>query len=240
VTANTANTANTAGTANTARTANTPYVATSRTTLRRHRERAEYDRVAVHAILDEGFICHVACSVDGTVWMIPTAYGRDGSHLYLHGAAGNHVLKAGANGAELTLTVTLLDGLVLARSTFHHSLNYRSVVVFGRAIEIVDPDAKAKALAVDHVLPGRSGDARSPNPAELMRTRVLSLPLDEVSAKVRTGGPIDDEEDLLLPVWAGVLPLRPGAGPAIPDDAIRPGLDPPSYLTQPARWRGGA
>ncbi len=217
------------------------FVPTPRTTLRRHRERAEYDRDAVHAILDEGFICHVACVVDGTVFMIPTAYGRAGEQLFLHGAAGNHVLKAAAAGAELTVTVTLLDGLVLARSTFHHSLNYRSVVVFGRATEIVDPDEKAGALAaiVDHMLPGRSGDARSPNPSELLSTRVVSLALDEVSAKVRTGGPIDDEEDLLLPVWAGVLPLRPDAGPAIPEDTNRPDFDPPPYLTQPARWRGG-
>jgi uncharacterized protein len=217
------------------------FVPTSRTTLRRHRERGEYDRDAVHAILDEGFICHVACAVDGTVFMIPTAYGRAGELLFLHGAAGNHMLKAAAAGAELTVTVTLLDGLVLARSTFHHSLNYRSVVVFGRATEVVDPDDKAEALAVivDHMLPGRSGDARSPNPSELLSTRVVSLPLDEVSAKVRTGGPIDDEEDLLLPVWAGVLPLRPEAGPAIPEDTNRADFDPPPYLTQPGRWRGG-
>src|SRR5207248_8233792 len=145
-----------------------------------------------------------ACSIGGTVWMIPTIYGRDGDRLLLHGAAANHVLKAAANGAELTVTVTLVDGLVLARSTFHHSINYRSVVIFGHATGIEDPDEKAAALSVvvDHLLPGRTGDARSPNETELASSRVVSLSLDEVSAKVRTGGPIDDDEDMDLPVWA--------------------------------------
>lgn len=213
------------------------FVPTSRTAVRRHRDRASYDRDQVYAILDEGFICHAACSVDGTVWMIPTAYGRDGDRLLMHGAAANHVLKAAAAGAELTVTITLVDGLVLARSTFHHSLNYRSVVVFGRATAIDEPDQKAAALAliVDHMLPGRTADARPPNRAELVSTRVLSLPLDEVSAKVRVGGPIDDAEDMDLPVWAGVLPLRPSAGPPIPDGGVeRDGA--PAYLSQPHRW----
>jgi len=178
--------------------------------------------------------------VDGTVWMIPTAFGRHEDRLLLHGAAANHVLKAAAAGAELTVTVTLIDGLVLARSTFHHSLNYRSVVVFGRAIEVTDPTEKAAALAaiVDHMLPGRSGDARSPNSTELTSTRVVSLPLDEVSAKVRTGGPIDDDDDLVLPVWAGVLPLRPAAGPVRPDSVNPAAIGEPEYLTQPTRWSG--
>ena len=213
---------------------------TTRTTVRRHRERAEYDREAVYAILDEGFVCHAACLVDGTVWMIPTAYGRDGNQLFLHGAAANHVLKAAAAGAELTITVTLVDGLVLARSAFHHSLNYRSVVIFGTATEITDAGAKSAALGtiVDHILPGRTADARSPNSVELTKTRVLSLPLDELSAKVRTGGPIEDEEDLSLPVWSGVLPLRPAAGAAQPDPAYLPGVVPPAYLAQPSRWEG--
>lgn len=213
---------------------------TARTTVRRHRERAEYDREAVYAILDEGFVCHAACLVDGTVWMIPTAYGRDGDRLLLHGAAANHVLKAAAAGAELTITVTLVDGLVLARSTFHHSLNYRSVVIFGAATEITDADEKSAALGtiVDHILPGRTADARSPNPVELTKTRVVSLRLDEASAKVRTGGPIEDEEDLSLPVWSGVLPLRPAAGAAQPDPANLPGVVPPPYLAQPSRWDG--
>jgi nitroimidazol reductase NimA-like FMN-containing flavoprotein (pyridoxamine 5'-phosphate oxidase superfamily) len=216
----------------------TDFVPTSRTGVRRHRDRAHYDRDAVYGILDEGFICHAACSVDGTVWMIPTIYGRHGDRLVLHGAAANHVLKAAAGGAELTVTVTLVDGLVLARSTFHHSLNYRSVVIFGRATEIADPDEKAAALdlVVDHLLPGRTADARGPNRTELASTRVVWLPLDEVSAKVRTGGPIDDDEDMPLAVWAGVLPLRLAAGPADRDGADHHDIEPPAYLTQPGRW----
>jgi nitroimidazol reductase NimA-like FMN-containing flavoprotein (pyridoxamine 5'-phosphate oxidase superfamily) len=220
----------------------TAFIPTSRTAIRRHRDRAHYDRDLVYSILDEGFICHAACAVDGTVWMIPTIYGRDGDRLLLHGAAANHVLKAASAGAELTVTVTLVDGLVLARSMFHHSLNYRSVVVFGRATPIDDPGEKAAALAlvVDHLLPGRTADARGPNQTELASTRVVSLPLDEVSAKVRTGGPIDDAEDMDLPVWAGVLPLKPAAGPPQPDGLPPPDLAAPVYLGQPARWIGGS
>jgi nitroimidazol reductase NimA-like FMN-containing flavoprotein (pyridoxamine 5'-phosphate oxidase superfamily) len=214
------------------------FAPSARTTVRRRRDRGHYDRDVVYGILDEGFICHAACSVDGTVWMIPTAYGRDGDRLLLHGAAANHVLKAAAAGAELTVTVTLVDGLVLARSTFHHSINYRSVVVFGQATPIEDDGAKAAALGriVDHIVPGRTHDARDPNPTELASTRVVSLPLNEVSAKVRTGGPIDDDEDLELPVWAGVLPLRPAAGPAQPDAGYSAVTTPPAYLVQPHRW----
>jgi nitroimidazol reductase NimA-like FMN-containing flavoprotein (pyridoxamine 5'-phosphate oxidase superfamily) len=211
---------------------------TARTTLRRHKERAEHDRQAAYAILDEGFVCHAACVVDGTVWMIPTAYGRIGDRLLLHGAAANHVLKAAAQGAELTVTVTLIDGLVLARSTFSHSLNYRSVVIFGPAIDIADPVEKAEALntIVEHMLPGRSADARGPTPMELTKTRVVSIALDEISAKVRSGGPIDAEGDLDLPVWAGVLPLRPHAGRPIADGDVKAGVGVPAYLEQPARW----
>jgi nitroimidazol reductase NimA-like FMN-containing flavoprotein (pyridoxamine 5'-phosphate oxidase superfamily) len=215
----------------------TTFVPTPRTTVRRHRERARYDRDVVFAILDEGFICHAACTVEGTVSMIPTIYGRDGDRLLLHGAAANHVLKAAAGGAELTVAVTLVDGLVLARSTFRHSVNYRSVVIFGRATAIEDPEEKAVALAliVDRLLPGRSRDARSPNDAELASTRVVSLPLDEVSAKVRTGGPLDDDADMDLPVWAGVLPLHLAAGVPQPEGV---GLPPPACVTQP-RWSHG-
>ncbi len=218
------------------------FVPTARTALRRHRDRGRYDRDLVYRILDEGFICHAACQVQGTVWMIPTAYGRAGDRLLLHGAAANHVLKAAAAGAELTVTVTLVDGLVLARSTFHHSINYRSVVVFGRATPVEEPGEKAEALAriVDHIVPGRTGDARAPNRTELASTRVVWLPLDEVSAKVRTGGPIDDEEDMAWPVWAGVVPLRPAAGPPQPDGAGAAGAALPAYLSQPGRWKDGS
>lgn len=213
---------------------------TARTTVRRHRERGSYDRAVIDAILDEGFICHAAVAIGGTVSMIPTAYGRDGDRLLLHGAAANHVLKAAAGGAELTVTVSLIDGLVLARSTFHHSINYRSVVVFGPAEDITDPEAKARALEVivDHMLPGRTGDARSPTAGELKQTRVVALPLDECSAKVRVGGPIDDEDDRRLPVWAGVLPLHQRTGAPIPDPANPATVAPPSYLDQPNRWGG--
>jgi nitroimidazol reductase NimA-like FMN-containing flavoprotein (pyridoxamine 5'-phosphate oxidase superfamily) len=223
----------------------TAYTPTSRTAVRRRRDRARYDRDLVYSILDEGFICHAACTVDETVWMIPTIYGRDRDRLLLHGAAANHVLKAAAGGAELTVTVTLVDGLVLARSTFHHSINYRSVVVFGHATAIEEPVEKAAALdlVVNHLLPGRTGDARSPSLTELASTRVISLPLDEVSAKVRTGGPVDDPDDMELPVWAGVLPLRLVAGPALPAEGGPTGVAPapaaPPYLVQPDRWVGG-
>jgi uncharacterized protein len=216
----------------------TAFVPTPRTALRRRRDRGRYDRDTVYAILDEAFICHAACAIDGTVWMIPTIYGRQEDRLLLHGAAANHVLKAAAEGAELTVSVTLVDGLVLARSTFHHSINYRSVVIFGPATGIDAPDEKAAALAVvvDHLLPGRTGDARSPNAVELASSRVVSLALDEVSAKVRTGGPVDDQEDLDWPGWAGVLPLHLAAGPPQPDGILPNGTAIPPYLKQSERW----
>jgi nitroimidazol reductase NimA-like FMN-containing flavoprotein (pyridoxamine 5'-phosphate oxidase superfamily) len=205
---------------------------TPRTTVRRHRERGDYDLDTIYSILDEGFVCHAACVVDGTVWMIPTAYGRDGDRLLLHGAAANHVLRAAGAGAELTVTVTLVDGLVLARSTFHHSINYRSVTVFGRATDITDPDEKESALAVivDHMLPGRTTEARGPNRVELAKTRVISVPITEASAKLRAGGPLDDDEDLALPVWAGVLPLRLAAGEPVPDDGHTPPVGVPDSV----------
>jgi nitroimidazol reductase NimA-like FMN-containing flavoprotein (pyridoxamine 5'-phosphate oxidase superfamily) len=198
---------------------------------------------AIHAILDEAFVCHVACHDQGTTWVIPTAYGRRGDELLLHGAAGNHLLRAAAAGAELAVAVTLIDGLVLARSTFSHSINYRSVVIFGRAASVRDPQAKAEALAVivEHMLPGRSVEARPPSPAELQSTTVVSLPISEASAKLRSGPPADgDGPDAALPVWAGTIPLRTLAG--TPVDA--PELDPlaaeigptSSWANQPGRW----
>ncbi|HWE53945.1 MAG TPA: pyridoxamine 5'-phosphate oxidase family protein [Acidimicrobiales bacterium] len=209
-----------------------------RTTVRRLRERGEYDRELIYGILDEAFVCHAACSVDGTVWMIPTAFGRDGDRLLLHGAAANHVLKAAAQGAELTVNVMLTDGLVLARSTFNHSINYRSVTIFGTVTDITDPVDKTEALEriVEHMLPGRSVEARPPSPSELKQTRVVSLPIEEASAKVRAGGPHDDEPDLGLPVWAGVLPLRMTAGAPIADEEHPPGAPVSSTVDQPARW----
>lgn len=211
---------------------------TARTAVRRLKERAAYDRAAIYAILDEAFICHVACHVEGTVWMIPTAFGRDGDRLLLHGAAANHVLKAAAAGAELTVTVTLVDGLVLARSTFHHSINYRSVTLFGIATDITGGAEKESALEriVEHMLPGRTSEARPPTPVELTATRVLGLPIAEASAKVRTGGPKDDVDDLALDVWAGVLPLRLVAAAPVPDPEHPSAAPVPPSIQHRRRW----
>ena len=216
---------------------------TKRTRARRHRERASYTLDNVHAILDEGFICHVACHDAGTTWMIPTAYGRRGDELLLHGAAANHLFAVAAAGAQVAVTVTLVDGMVLARSTFSHSLNYRSVVIFGQATEITDPDAKAAALEaiVEHLLPGRTAEARPPTATELRSTTVVSLPITEASAKIRTGPPLDgDGPDGALPVWAGTLPLttvagNPVAAPDLHDDGAARGPT-ASWADQPLRW----
>ncbi|MGH8922795.1 MAG: pyridoxamine 5'-phosphate oxidase family protein, partial [Actinomycetes bacterium] len=192
----------------------------------------------INAILDEGLICHVACHVDGTTWMIPTAYGRRGHELLLHGAAANHVLKAASVGAALTVTVTLVDAMVLTRATFNHSINYRSVVVFGQATAITDPDAKGAALGVivDHLLPGRSRECRRPTPTELTKTRVVVLPITEASAKVRTGPPLDEESDRDAPVWSGLIPLATVAGPAVDAADMTGGTAPsPQWLAQ-SRW----
>ncbi|HET9070433.1 MAG TPA: pyridoxamine 5'-phosphate oxidase family protein [Acidimicrobiales bacterium] len=211
---------------------------TGRTRVRRHRDRASYETAEIDAILDEGMICHVAACVDGVPWMIPTAYGRDGDVLYLHGAAGNHLLAVAGDGGDVVVTVSLLDGMVLARSTFNHSFNYRSVVVYGRAEPVTDPPEKAHALEiiVDHLLPGRSREARPPTDAELRQTRVVRLALDEASAKIRRGPAADDPDDVDLAVWAGVLPLRTVAGPAEPDVHNQPGVAAPAGLDQPRRW----
>lgn len=216
---------------------------TRRSQVRRHRDRASYTLDNVHAILDEGFICHVACHENGTTWIIPTAYGRRGEELLLHGAAANHLFAAAAAGAQLAVTVTLVDGMVLARSTFSHSVNYRSVVIFGQATAITDPDAKAAALAaiVEHMLPGRSGEARPPTATEVRSTTVLSLPVTEASAKIRTGPPLDgDGPDGELPVWAGTLPFRTVAGPPVASPDLRSSGAAEgataSWATQILRW----
>jgi nitroimidazol reductase NimA-like FMN-containing flavoprotein (pyridoxamine 5'-phosphate oxidase superfamily) len=202
---------------------------TARTTLRRKKDRGRFDRATIDAILDEGMVCHLAVAVDGQPWVIPTAYVRVGQHLYVHGATGNHALRALATGAPACVTVTLVDGLVLARSTFHHSINYRSVVLFGTGQLVDDPDDKARVLdaLVEHLVPGRTADARAATPEELRATLVVRLPIVEASAKVRTGGPIDDDDDLDLPVWAGVIPLglhvgAPENAPELPSDAEAP------------------
>jgi nitroimidazol reductase NimA-like FMN-containing flavoprotein (pyridoxamine 5'-phosphate oxidase superfamily) len=211
-----------------------------RTQVRRHRDRGAYDRQTVYRILDEGWLCHLAVSDPdgGAPVVLPTLYARDGEWLYIHGAAANSLMRRAASGAEVTVCVTLVDGLVLARSVFNHSINYRSVVIYGSAEAVTDPDAKYRALirVADHFLPGRSGDARPPNPTEMKATLVLRVHIDEASAKVRRGQVVDEPEDVALPVWAGVLPLHTRAGvlEAAPDTPVP--LDVPEYLLRTERW----
>lgn len=190
---------------------------TTRTTLKRLPKRGSFERETVYGILDEGFVCHVGFIVDGQPFVIPTAYGRAGDVLYIHGARASRMQKTLAAGADVCITVTLVDGLVLARSAFHHSINYRSVVVFGRPRVVEDEAEKALAMEAftEHVMPGRWADVRWPTAQELAATTVLALSLTEASAKIRTGPPIDDEEDYALNVWAGVLPL--GVEPRAPE-----------------------
>ncbi|MEU9473419.1 pyridoxamine 5'-phosphate oxidase family protein [Streptomyces avermitilis] len=211
------------------------YTPTDRTVPTRSRERAAYDHELVHAILDEGYVCHLGFVRDGTPVVLPTLYGRVGSRLYVHGSTGSRPLRMTGQadpGLPVCLTVTHVDGLVLARSAFHHSLNYRSVVVHGIAHQVTDPDMKREALdaLVDHVIPGRSYDSRPANAKELAATAVISLDLDEVSAKLRTGGPNDEPEDLTLPHWTGVLPLTRGYGTPVPAADLAPGIELPDYL----------
>jgi nitroimidazol reductase NimA-like FMN-containing flavoprotein (pyridoxamine 5'-phosphate oxidase superfamily) len=207
---------------------------TARTTLRRLPKRGSFERETVYGILDEGFVCHVGFNVEGQPFVIPTAYGRKGDVLYLHGARASRMQKALAAGADVCVTVTLVDGLVLARSAFHHSINYRSVVVFGRARVVESEEEKSAALEAftEHVMPGRWADVRWPNAQELAATTVLALPLAEASAKIRTGPPIDDEEDYQLAVWAGVLPL--GVEPRAPeaDPRLHAGTPVPGYIEE--------
>ena len=197
----------------------TEIAVTERTRVRRLAKRASYDVATIHSILDEALICHVGFSVEGKPVVIPTIHWRDGDRLYVHGSAASHMLRNLKDGVEACVTVTLLDGLVLARSAFHHSMNYRSVVIFGRAVEVVDRAEKLRALErlVEHIVPGRSSVVRPPNESEIRQTVVLAIPIEECSAKIRTGGPVDDEEDYSLPVWAGVVPLTLMRGEPIVD-----------------------
>jgi nitroimidazol reductase NimA-like FMN-containing flavoprotein (pyridoxamine 5'-phosphate oxidase superfamily) len=212
------------------------YAPTDRTRLRRLPERGAYDRQTVHAILDEGFICHVAFTVDGQPFALPTAYARVGDTLYLHGSSGSRIGLT--PGMPVCITVTLLEGVVLARAAFHHSFNYRSVMVLGRTRLVTDPREKDEALGalVEHIVPGRGSDVRPGDGRELAATAVLSVPLDEVSAKVRRGNAVDEEEDYGLPVWAGVLPLAVVPGAPVPDPRLDPAIPVPAYL---AGWRRG-
>jgi hypothetical protein len=207
---------------------------TSRTTIKRLPQRGDYERSTVQQILDEGLICHIGFVVDGQPIVIPTAYGRIDDRLYIHGSPASRMLRSLQQGIEVCVTVTLLDGLVLARSAFHHSMNYRSVVLFGTATVVTDLAEKNVALQAftEHVIPGRWAEVRQPTRSELTGTLVLSLPIVEASAKVRTGPPLDDEADYELPVWAGVLPLTLSAGEAIADPRLAEHIDLPDYVRQ--------
>ncbi|MGA1988649.1 MAG: pyridoxamine 5'-phosphate oxidase family protein, partial [Candidatus Sulfotelmatobacter sp.] len=191
----------------------------ARTRVVREPHRGVYDREAVYRILDEGFLCHIGFAVDGQPFVIPTSYGRHGDSLYIHGSAASRMLRQMKNEISVCITVTLLDGLVLARSIFNHSMNYRSVVILGKATLVDDPEEKLSALRTlsEHILPDRWDDARQPDEKELKATSVLRVPIEEFSAKVRTGPAIDDEEDYSFPTWAGVVPLETVAGPPIDD-----------------------
>src|SRR6202050_738621 len=207
-----------------------PSMPTARTRVVREAERAAYDRETVYQILDEGFLCHVGFAVEGQPFVIPTSYGRVESNLYIHGSAASRMLRQMKDGVAVCVTVTLLDGLVLARSIFNHSMNYRSVVILGKATLVDDPEEKLEALRLlsEHILPGRWDDSRQPNDRELKQTSVLHVPIEEFSAKVRTGPAIDDEEDYAFPTWAGVVPLEMMAGQPIADARLPPGPEPPA------------
>jgi len=205
---------------------------TERTRLRRLPPRGVFERDAVYRILDEALTCHVGFVVDGQPYVIPTIHARVGDRLVLHGSAASRMLRTIAGGVPVCVTVTLVDGLVLARSAFHHSMNYRSVVVLGTAVAVTDEAERVAALEaiVEHVVPGRSREVRAPNAKELKATAVLALPLVEASAKVRTGGPIDDEEDLILPCWAGIIPLRLMPQAPIADTQLAAGIEPSAVV----------
>jgi nitroimidazol reductase NimA-like FMN-containing flavoprotein (pyridoxamine 5'-phosphate oxidase superfamily) len=213
------------------------YTPTARTRLVREADRAVYDREAAYKILDEGFICHVGFVVDGQPFVIPTGYGRVGDDLYIHGSAASRMLRNLDQGVAVCVTVTLVDGLVLARSIFNHSMNYRSVVVLGTAVAVQDPVEKLEALRLlsEHILPGRWAESRQPNEKEIKATLVMRLPITEFSAKVRQGAPIDDKADYAFPTWAGVIPLRMVTGEPIDDPRLMAGQVVPEYAKEYSR-----
>lgn len=204
------------------------FTPTARTQLKRLPKRASYDKAQVYSILDEARVCHVGFVVDGQPYVIPTGYARVHDRLYLHGSAASRMLRALDEGVPVCVTVTLVDGLVLARSAFHHSVNYRSVVVLGQARPVTDPDEKLHALRsfTNHLVPGRWEEVRHPTDQELKATSVLALSLEEVSAKIRTGPPLDDEEDYSLSIWAGIVPVHTEWDEPVPDARILPGVRP--------------
>lgn len=207
-----------------------------RSTVRRMPERGKYDRETIHAILDEGYLCHAAFAVEGQPFVIPTLYGRADEVLYLHGSAASRTLRELSRGVEASIAVTLVDGLVLARSGYHSSMNYRSVTAFGTARLLEDEDRKVAALKTisDHLMKGRWEEIREPSAQELKATSVLEFSIAEAAAKIRTGGPNDDEEDYALPVWAGVLPVRIAPGAPVADARLNAETPVPDYL---ANWR---
>ncbi len=219
-----------------------PLSPTPRTTLHRLRERGRLDRADLDAVLDAGLICHLGVIIDGVPVVLPTAYGRIGENLYLHGSSANRSLLSAA-GQQVCVTVTLLDGLVCARAVFHHSMNYRSAVIFGTATLVDDPQEKLAALeaVTNHLVPGRWDHARAPTRKELAATAVIALPLDEASVKVRSGGPKDDPEDYESGIWAGVLPAALAFGPAEPDPALPGDIPVPHHIEVLAsQFRGAA
>lgn len=205
---------------------------TDRSKLRRLPKRGSHDSAVIHQILDAGLLAHVGFQVDCQPFVIPTLFGREGESLYLHGSAASRTLSELSAGVPACVTVTIVDGIVLARSAFHHSMNYRSVVAFGTARLIEDPARKNHALRTisEHVMEGRWNDVRLPTEKELKATSVLEFSIEEASAKIRQGGPLDDEEDYALPIWAGVLPLRLEPQAPVPDERLADGLEPPSYV----------
>jgi nitroimidazol reductase NimA-like FMN-containing flavoprotein (pyridoxamine 5'-phosphate oxidase superfamily) len=212
---------------------------TERTKLRRHPERGNYDREQIYSILDESYVCHVGFTVDGQPYVIPMAYGRAEDRIFIHGSALSRLLTSLSGGIPVCVTVTIVDGLVLARSAFRHSLNYRSVVILGKAKLVTAPAEKKEAMRVltNHIVPGRWEETRQPNEPEIQKTSVLAIPLDEASAKIRTGPPLDLSSDLELPAWAGVIPLRTELGDPQPDAHVRPGVtvDKTTFQRNPSR-----
>jgi nitroimidazol reductase NimA-like FMN-containing flavoprotein (pyridoxamine 5'-phosphate oxidase superfamily) len=217
-----------------------PRAPTERTRLRRLPDRGRYDRATIDAILDEALICHVGFVDDGQPFVIPTIHARSGDEVYVHGSTGSRALRVVADGTPMCLTATILDGLIFARSPFNHSMNYRSVVVLSTAREVVEVEEKLFAMraVVEHVAPGRWDEIREPTPKEFAATTIVSLPLDEASAKVRTGPPHDDEEDLDLAIWAGEVPLRMVPLASVPDPLLRAGIEPTPAVADWARPSG--
>ena len=205
------------------------FTPTGRTQVRRYPNRAVYDKAQVYGVLDEGFLCHVGFVADGQPFVIPTGFARSGDQIYIHGSAASRMLRTLHQGVDVCVTVTLVDAFVLARSGFHHSMNYRSVVVLGKARLVTDREEKLNALRsfTNHIVPGRWEEVRPPTDQELKATTVLALPLNEVSAKMRTGGPIDDEEDYALPIWAGIVPVRINMGEPQSDGRVPEGIRAP-------------